>query len=559
MARTEPQAGAPGTAGTAGTARWALVTVTYDSADALRRYWTGVDLPADVDWVVVDNASADDSAAVARDLGARVIELGVNRGFGAANNVGFAATDAPYVCFVNPDVRPEPGDLAILEAALDAAPRRLVAPQLRNDDGTAQPNGRGRAYLTDKVLHRVRPEAVRERYWLLAEPGQTRAVSWLTGAVLAGRREWLAALGPWDEAFFVYFEDCDLAERNRRAGGESLVLGDVRWTHGWKRESAGVGTRAWRRELASSARFYARYPSLIAPLGRRAAEALTTPATGAGAAATGAGAPAGGRPGPRRISVVLPAYNRAATIERALRSVLDQTVPVDEVIVVDDASTDATAAIVAAVAAQDPRVVLLRRPRNAGANAARNAGLDRATGTLIAFQDSDDVWAPDFVERLAPQVPPGGLAFGQARVTVDGQVRGLVPPGPVGDVRRALRYRNVISTQTVLADAALLREVRFDPALRRFQDWDLWLTASRRPGVEFREVDGVVADVIQGADSITQGSARVRSRALARVLRKHAGLLVRSPLALVRLLARIVLPRRGELARLARGMGRGRG
>lgn len=528
-----------------GAARWALVTVTYNSAHALRRYWSGVELPADACWVVVDNASTDDSVAAARELGATVVELEANRGFGAANNVGFTATDAAYVCFVNPDVRPDLGDLCALEAALDARPGRLVAPQLLNDDGTAQPNGRGAAYLTDKVVHRLRPEAVRARYWLLADQGQTRRVSWLTGAVVAGRREWLEALGPWDEDFFVYFEDCDLAERNRRAGGESLVLGDLRWTHGWKRESAGFRSAAWRYELASSARFYSRYPSLIAPLRRGAAPAAVPDAHAASAVAAG------------RVSVVLPAYNRAATIERAVRSVLDQTVPVDEVIVVDDASTDATAAIVEVLAVRDPRVVLLRQPRNAGANAARNAGLDRATGDLIAFQDSDDVWVPDFVERLAPHVPPGGVAFGQARVTVDGRVRGLVPAGPVGDVRAVLCRRNVISTQTVIADAALLREVRFDPSLRRFQDWDLWLTASRRPEVEFRQVEAVVVDVFQGADSITQGSARVRTRALAQILRKHRGLLIRSPWALVRLLARIVVPRRADLARAARGPARG--
>lgn len=97
-----------------------------------------------------------------------------------------------------------------------------------------------------------------------------------------------------------------------------------------------------------------------------------------------------------KISVVLPTYNRAHVLERALRSVFDQTRGADEVIVVDDASTDDTAAVVAGF----PSARLIRQPRNGGASRARNAGVREAAGDCIAFMDSDDAWDPG---KLATQ------------------------------------------------------------------------------------------------------------------------------------------------------------
>jgi glycosyltransferase involved in cell wall biosynthesis len=91
-----------------------------------------------------------------------------------------------------------------------------------------------------------------------------------------------------------------------------------------------------------------------------------------------------------RISAVIPTWNRARLLERALRSVLAQTRPPDEIVVVDDGSTDGTEAVVARFG---PAVRFVRQ-RNAGAGAARNRGVETATGTFVAFLDSDDVWAP---------------------------------------------------------------------------------------------------------------------------------------------------------------------
>lgn len=97
------------------------------------------------------------------------------------------------------------------------------------------------------------------------------------------------------------------------------------------------------------------------------------------------------------ISVVIPAYNRAKTISYCLDSVLAQTVSPLEVIVVDDCSTDETVKIVNGY--NNPKIKCIKLERNSGAQAARNRGIKEAKGDWVAFQDSDDEWRPNKLER----------------------------------------------------------------------------------------------------------------------------------------------------------------
>ncbi|WP_051297390.1 glycosyltransferase [Brevibacterium album] len=247
--------------------RWSLITVTYNSADRLREYWSGFRADDRVEWIVVDNASTDGTVEFARSLGAQVIQLDENRGFGAANNVGFASARGEYTAFVNPDVAADVANLSVLERLIGDR-HLLVSPQLVNDDGSLQPNGRGWPYLTDKVLNRLAPERVQGRYRLSAERDRALTpVVWLTGAAVAGRHETFELLdGPWDDHFFLYYEDTDLALRARRAGIPSAVTSQVFWTHGWARETAGrFRLTPWKREVSSMLKFYARYPHLLSP------------------------------------------------------------------------------------------------------------------------------------------------------------------------------------------------------------------------------------------------------------------------------------------------------
>lgn len=242
---------------------WTLVTVTFNSASTLREFWPRIEPNTTFEWIVVDNASQDDSVHVAAELGARVISLPQNLGFGAANNVGFRNSISEFVAFVNPDITPNPADLSLLGTYLRDHPNNLVSPQLVNGDGTLQPNGRGLPYLLNKVRNRTNPSTLVGSYLRFAGLGEKLPVEWLMGAVVAGSRERFEELGPWDERFFVYYEDADLGLRNSKLSGKSIVLGDARWSHGWARETTNASWSAWKRELPSLMKFYSRYPHLL--------------------------------------------------------------------------------------------------------------------------------------------------------------------------------------------------------------------------------------------------------------------------------------------------------
>ena len=111
------------------------------------------------------------------------------------------------------------------------------------------------------------------------------------------------------------------------------------------------------------------------------------------------------------MSVVIPAYNAAATLDETLRSVRSQTHRALEIIVVDDGSVDDTRAIAERHAAVDDRVQVITQP-NAGLAASRNAGWMRARSELIAFIDADDLWAPTKIERQLERLREGGERVG---------------------------------------------------------------------------------------------------------------------------------------------------
>jgi glycosyltransferase involved in cell wall biosynthesis len=102
---------------------------------------------------------------------------------------------------------------------------------------------------------------------------------------------------------------------------------------------------------------------------------------------------------PLTISVVIPVYNGERFLAEAIRSVLDQTLLPDEIIVVDDGSTDGTAAVAAGLANTSPLPMCYIYQENQGPAAARNAGVAIAAGDLLAFLDADDLWLPAKLDR----------------------------------------------------------------------------------------------------------------------------------------------------------------
>lgn len=182
------------------------------------------------------------------------------------------------------------------------------------------------------------------------------------------------------------------------------------------------------------------------------------------------------------VSVVMPAYNAAATVAESVRSVLGQSYPDWELIVVNDGSTDATSAVLAPFLA-DPRVRLIEQP-NAGVGAARNTGIRRSRGEFVAFLDADDLWQEG---KLALQVAlfasaPASLGLVHTRYRSftgdpvksrpkdDDPCFGRLPPE-----RRILVY-DFIATSTVMVRARLFQSVGlFDEKLAGTEDWDLWI------------------------------------------------------------------------------------
>jgi glycosyltransferase involved in cell wall biosynthesis len=185
-----------------------------------------------------------------------------------------------------------------------------------------------------------------------------------------------------------------------------------------------------------------------------------------------------------RLSVVIPAYNAATTIRSAVASTLNQTRPVLEVIVVDDGSTDGTAAAVSAL--RDPRVRVVSRA-NGGPSAARNAGIAEARGDLVAFLDSDDLWLPGYAERAVTALSSAanpGFAYTDAYVfdTGRGQVKrgsamdAIDPPPP--DRERfliALLQRNFVFTSAAVPATVLAAVGGYDESLTLSEEYDLWL------------------------------------------------------------------------------------
>jgi len=218
-----------------------------------------------------------------------------------------------------------------------------------------------------------------------------------------------------------------------------------------------------------------------------------------------------------RVSVIIPSYNRAHVLERALDSVFAQTFTDFEVIVVDDASTDNTAELVAGI--DDSRLRFLRHETNQYAGGARNTGMAAAKGEYIAFLDSDDLWLPHKLREQVAQLDEAGsdwvAGYTGALVNMKGGLneRSEYRPRHTGDVlRNYLLGEFTIWTPTFIFRRALLDEVgNFDPDLIRGEDIDFYLRILQKgklacltePAVElFIEVDKGVADTAAESDRL---------------------------------------------------------
>lgn len=227
------------------------------------------------------------------------------------------------------------------------------------------------------------------------------------------------------------------------------------------------------------------------------------------------------------VSVIVPVYNQAPFLDRCLRSVLAQTRTPDEILVVDDGSTDGSRAI---MAGYGDRVVLLEQ-RNQGPAVARNLAFHRSTGSVIAFLDADDWWEPEKLERqldFLARHPKAGVVHTATRFINEAGERITRPnahlkPRIQGRCLAALLEGNPVTMSSVVVRRELLGDRPFDTTLRRATDWDLWLELAMTTEFGYLEEELTTyqfhgTNISLDLEAMTRAFEGVMARALARGL-----------------------------------------
>lgn len=200
----------------------------------------------------------------------------------------------------------------------------------------------------------------------------------------------------------------------------------------------------------------------------------------------------------KKISVVIPSYNRAGTIQRAVESVLAQTHEVDEIIIVDDGSTDETYSVLQKI--KNNKIKWKPLEQNQGVSNARNIGVLEASNSIIAFQDSDDCWRPDKLEKqleyweVHPEYDMLYSSYlhhledgGTIRVpseTMSGKLE--------GDLFEDLLLRNSVGAPTILVKKECFLSVGgFETTLKSLEDWDYAIRFSKDHLIGYADIESV--------------------------------------------------------------------
>lgn len=233
-----------------------------------------------------------------------------------------------------------------------------------------------------------------------------------------------------------------------------------------------------------------------------------------------------------KVSVIMPTYNRADIMMRAVSSVLNQTYTNLELIIVDDSSQDNTEQIIQAL--EDKRIIYIKNSRNRGGNYSRNRGVEIANGEYIAFQDSDDYWEKRKLEiqmarilRAEPQVGMICCGFFRHWGVETGEIE-YFPSGDVqtciekGETLKRLLIGNFITTPCMLLRKSAIKAIGgFDESLPRLQDWEFAIRTAEKYEIEFVEealLEQYISDNSISTDELKYVDASCR------ILRKHGDL-----------------------------------
>ena len=240
-----------------------------------------------------------------------------------------------------------------------------------------------------------------------------------------------------------------------------------------------------------------------------------------------------------RVSVLIGAYNNAATLDVAIASILGQTVRDLELLLIDDGSRDETPSVIAAAVARDPRVRALTMQRNVGISRSLNAGLQAARATIVAVQDADDHSAPVRLERQLALLDarPEVAVLGTRMHEANGAGRPLAArttfrAGDVNDV--LLRFNPIPNTSSAFRREVALAVGGYDPRYRYAMEYDLWLRIADKHVVT--ALDEPLSTRVMGPANVAARAEReqtaeaiaIRARTLARrrTLRGCSGLAI---------------------------------
>jgi len=226
------------------------------------------------------------------------------------------------------------------------------------------------------------------------------------------------------------------------------------------------------------------------------------------------------------VSVVIPTFNREHYIGRALESVLNQTYTDYEIIIVDDGSTDRTEEIIRRYQETSGNIRYIHTTENKGAPAARNRGIREARGTYIAFQDSDDVWMPEKLEKQLKVLAESSSAVGLVYAGfwfVKGDTREYIPRPSYkkkeGNIANELLKGSFIGTPTILIKKECFDKAGlFDESLPQLQDWELMIRVSGH--YQYRFIDEPLLCAHYHGDNISDDQvSNIRAREM--IFAKH--------------------------------------
>ncbi len=228
----------------------------------------------------------------------------------------------------------------------------------------------------------------------------------------------------------------------------------------------------------------------------------------------------------KMVSIIMPTYNRENVIKRSIESILTQSYQDFELIIVDDGSTDNTYQKV--MEYEDSRICYLKNDRKMGANRARNIGIQHAKGDYIAFQDSDDVWRRDKLEKqmcMFQNTEYLDVIYSRYLLHLLNGEDMLVPNIKYTEdmlqkrIAYTLASANVIGTPTLIVKKKCFYEDGlFDEKLLRFQDWELCIRFAEKYQIGL--VDEVLVDAYESEKSITK-TVGIQLNSVSYIVRKH--------------------------------------